>query len=253
MVFSRSRSSHSGNDLIENMNGYKDDNEYKNEVQLYRIKPQDHFIEAQVQEGDTLQAIALRFYCSISELKRINNIHKDNEIHARRTIKVPVTPYSVLTELIPAQQTPEPTPSTSSHISTSLNMNNLLQDPVQNRLLPTNLDTSPKKIESKDGDYSIDCNTVVLNSTLTPLVVPYTDSEQNESISEDTKLLPNKQKVPVEAVVVKELTSHGADFGLKWFHLLCFVLVLGFAAPLIYVMFYLDKPEHSEVPPLHPT
>jgi hypothetical protein len=37
-----------------------------NEVQLHRMRPHEHFIEAQVQEGDTLQAIALRFYCSVS-------------------------------------------------------------------------------------------------------------------------------------------------------------------------------------------
>lgn len=36
------------------------------ELQLHRMKPQEHFIEAQVQDGDTLQAIALRFYCSVS-------------------------------------------------------------------------------------------------------------------------------------------------------------------------------------------
>lgn len=46
--------------------GKKNDVDDNSEIQLYRIKPQDHFIEAQVQEGDTLQAIALRFYCSVS-------------------------------------------------------------------------------------------------------------------------------------------------------------------------------------------
>lgn len=39
---------------------------YNGHIQLHRIKPQDHFIEAQIQEGDTLQAIALRFHCSVS-------------------------------------------------------------------------------------------------------------------------------------------------------------------------------------------
>lgn len=46
-------------------NAKKDDGEDSSEIQLHRMK-QDHFIEAQVQEGDTLQAIALRFYCSVS-------------------------------------------------------------------------------------------------------------------------------------------------------------------------------------------
>ncbi|CAH2232218.1 lysM and putative peptidoglycan-binding domain-containing protein 3 isoform X2 [Pararge aegeria] len=244
----RTRILHSGDDLMANMNGSGEEKEGHSEIQLYRIKPPDHFIEAQVQEGDTLQAIALRFHCSISEVKRINQIHKDNEIFARRTIKVPVTPYSVLTEIIPTEPSPEPLPSTSS-TSTSLHLENILQSPMQNRLIQ-NKDTSSNGNHSNDGDFAIDCNTVVLNSTLMPSVIPYTDAEQNEVASEDTKLLPGKVKEPVEAVVVKQLTSQGADFGLKWFHLLCFVLVLGVFAPLIYVLFFLDKHEHSDIPPL---
>ncbi|CAH0724336.1 unnamed protein product, partial [Brenthis ino] len=238
----RTRLMHSGDDLIPNMNGLKDSENFPSEIQLYRIKPQDHFIEAQVQEGDTLQAIALRFHCSISELKRINNIHKDNEIFARRTIKVPVTPYSVLTELVPTQPSPQPIPSTSNQDSTSLMMHNLVQNPVENKLhLQSDISNGT---DTKDGDFAIDCNTVVLNSTLTPSVVPYTDAEQSEYVSEDTQLLPNKPKVPVEAVVVKQLTSQGADFGLKWYHLICCLLVLGVVTPLLYVMFYLSKPLH---------
>lgn len=59
---------HSGDDLIsyDVMNNKKHDDNGRSDIQLYKIKPQEHFIEAQVQEGDTLQAIALRFYCSVS-------------------------------------------------------------------------------------------------------------------------------------------------------------------------------------------
>ncbi|KAJ8717155.1 hypothetical protein PYW08_005554 [Mythimna loreyi] len=248
----RARPMHGGDDLVAYAMGKKaDDLDDNSEIQLHRIKPQEHFIEAQVQEGDTLQAIALRFYCSISELKRINHIHKDNEIFARRTIKVPVTPYSVLTELIPSQH-PEPVPSSSNNASHTV-LQELLDTNQYNGPLNQNnvsINAPPKEVQC-----AIDCNSVVMNSTLAPSVVPYMDSEQNEQATEDTKLLPsNKEKISVEAVVVKELTSHGADFGLKWFHLVCCMLILGVVIPLVYVMFYLDKHEHSEIsdlPPLH--
>lgn len=240
-----------GDDLVAYAMGKKVELGEHSEIQLHRIKPQEHFIEAQVQEGDTLQAIALRFYCSISELKRINHIHKDNEIFARRTIKVPVTPYSVLTELVPTQQT-EPVPSTSNNASHTVIQELLNVNHYNGTLAPNNVTVNaPPKEEVQ---CSIDCNAVVMNSTLAPSVVPYTDSEQNEQATEDTQLLPSKEKISVEAVVVKELTSHGADFGLKWFHLVCCMLILGVVIPLVYVMFYLDKHEHSEIsdlPPLH--
>ncbi|CAB3257084.1 unnamed protein product [Arctia plantaginis] len=247
----RTRSMQPGDDLVGFNMGKKNDANEHSEIQLHRIKPQEHFIEAQVQEGDTLQAIALRFYCSISELKRINHIHKDNEIFARRTIKVPVTPYSVLTELIP-NQPQEPTPSTSANQTSNAVIQELLSTNNFKELLNPNK-TTTNNIEEKDVQCSIDCNTVVMNSMVAPSVVPYTDSEQNEQATEDTQLLPNKEKISVEAVVVKELTSHGADFGLKWFHLVCFMLILGVVIPLVYIMFYLDKHEHtvSDVSPLH--
>lgn len=241
----RTRSIH-GEDLVGfNMSKKKDSNDHS-EIQLHRIKPQDHFIEAQVQEGDTLQAIALRFYCSISELKRINQIHKDNEIFARRTIKVPVTPYSVLTELMPSKT--ETTPSTSTNTSNAIS--HLLS--ANNELFSQDNILTNQANENDDLQCSIDCNSVVMNSSIAPSIVPYTDSEQNDPATEDTQLLPPKEKISVEAVVVKELTSHGADFGLKWFHLLCVVLILGVVTPLWYIMFYLDKPKHedTDLPPL---
>ncbi|XP_035435001.2 lysM and putative peptidoglycan-binding domain-containing protein 3 isoform X1 [Spodoptera frugiperda] len=246
----RARSMQGGDDMVAYAMGKKSEDGDHNEIQLHRIKSQEHFIEAQVQEGDTLQAIALRFYCSISELKRINHIHKDNEIFARRTIKVPVTPYSVLTELIPTQPS-DPVPAASNNTSHT-GIQELLNTNHYNGLINQN-NVSVNAPPKEELQCSIDCNSVVMNSTLAPSVVPYTDSEQNEQATEDTQLLPSKEKISVEAVVVKELTSHGADFGLKWFHLVCCMLILGVVIPLVYVMFYLDKHEHSEtdLPPLH--
>ncbi|KAL4712595.1 hypothetical protein ACJJTC_007190 [Scirpophaga incertulas] len=233
----RTRSLHGGDELTAMDTSKKDD---YNDIQLHRMKlqSQEHFIEAQVQEGDTLQAIALRFYCSVAELKRINHIHKDNEIFARRTVKIPVTPYSILTERLPVSiaQLSESEPSTSTNVSSNHTV------PQPNGPLQTSL---PKNESSTNGDYAIDCNAVVMNSTLTPSVIPYTDAEEIETVSEGTQLLPNKEKISVEAVVVKELTSHGADFGLKWFHLVCCMIVMGVVIPIVYVLFYLQKPEHE--------
>lgn len=57
---------HGGDDVISYNMSKKTDGDLNGEIQLHKMKPQEHFIEAQVQEGDTLQAIALRFYCSVS-------------------------------------------------------------------------------------------------------------------------------------------------------------------------------------------
>lgn len=166
---------------------------------------------------------------------------KDNEIFARRIIKVPVTPYSLLTELIPAPQV-ESAPSTSSNTPTHIVQG--LDNTNYNQLHSIN------NLGINEINFSTDCNAVVMNSTVAPSIIPYTD-EITEPISEDTQLLPNKERIPVETVVVKQLTSQGADFGIKWFHLMCCLLILCVVLPIVYVMFYLDKHEHSSVPPLH--
>ncbi|XP_063540650.1 lysM and putative peptidoglycan-binding domain-containing protein 3 isoform X1 [Cydia strobilella] len=222
-----------------NMSVKKDDGQDSSEIPLHKMKSQDHFIEAQVQDGDTLQAIALRFHCSLAELKRINHIHKDNEIYARRTVKVPVTPYSVLTEIT--------SPRLDAVPSTSKTMPGV-QSVIDNHktFLPPGSQNIDKEING-NNDFAIDCNAIVMNSTLAPAVIPYTDVEPAEPITEDTQLLPNKLRESVETVVVKELTSHGADFGMKWYHLLCCVLILGVVIPLVYVFFYLDKHEIVEI------
>lgn len=56
----------------------------------------ENTLEVKVQEGDTLQALALRFHCSVADIKRLNKIDRDNEIHAHRIIRIPVTVHNVL-------------------------------------------------------------------------------------------------------------------------------------------------------------
>jgi len=63
-----------------------------------RVEPT---MEAEVREGETLASIALRFHCTVSDLKRINKIDKEFEIYARKTVKVPITPHNVLLDTLP--------------------------------------------------------------------------------------------------------------------------------------------------------
>lgn len=58
------------------------------------------FLEKKLCVDDSLASIALRYGCTVAELKRANNLLTDQEIHGLRTIKVPVKPYSLLTEQI---------------------------------------------------------------------------------------------------------------------------------------------------------
>lgn len=80
-----------------------DDDEFEDLLPLAR-RPNGHArlgryentLEVKVQEGDTLQALALRFHSSVADIKRLNKIDRENEIHAHRVIRIPVTVHNVL-------------------------------------------------------------------------------------------------------------------------------------------------------------
>lgn len=59
-------------------------------------------IEAKVEPGDTLQALALRFGCSVADIRRLNKIDKDNEIHAHKVLRIPMTVHNVLLDHLPS-------------------------------------------------------------------------------------------------------------------------------------------------------
>ncbi|XP_040396090.1 lysM and putative peptidoglycan-binding domain-containing protein 3 isoform X2 [Cygnus olor] len=64
-----------------------------------RDRPDDIvLLTRDIQEGDTLNAIALQFCCSVADIKRVNNLINDQDFFALRSIKIPVKKFSVLTE-----------------------------------------------------------------------------------------------------------------------------------------------------------
>ncbi|KAF0292374.1 LysM and putative peptidoglycan-binding domain-containing protein 4 [Amphibalanus amphitrite] len=62
------------------------------------------YVTHDVSDRDTLQTISLRYSVPIAELKRANQLYSEKELCARRFIKIPVLPNSVLTEGPPTEQ-----------------------------------------------------------------------------------------------------------------------------------------------------
>lgn len=64
--------------------------------------PPDQCVEAEVQPGDTLASLSLKYNIPVSELKRVNNIVSENHFYALKRIKIPVKAASLLTEILPS-------------------------------------------------------------------------------------------------------------------------------------------------------
>ncbi|CAI4228503.1 unnamed protein product [Auanema sp. JU1783] len=69
--------------------GYNRVRKYGTTVSSTETKPK-HFIIYQVQPSDTIQGIALKNNCSVSEIVRINKLWSVDSLHFKETIKIPV-------------------------------------------------------------------------------------------------------------------------------------------------------------------
>ena len=145
----------------------------------------ENTIEAKVEVGDSLQALALRFLSTVShwenfnasntyiiklqqvaDIKRLNKIDKDNEIYARKFVKIPVTPHSILLETLPTvHKSGSNSPSQSEHESFETNiMRNPLKD--ANLMLGEKLMIASVNAAGNINIETIDSNNSVLASTL---------------------------------------------------------------------------------------
>ena len=59
-------------------------------------------ILVQVQPGDTLASLSLKYNIPVAELKRVNNIVTETHFYALKRMKIPVKTASLLTEMLPS-------------------------------------------------------------------------------------------------------------------------------------------------------
>lgn len=62
------------------------------------------FVKRNIEDGDTLQSLSLRYGCPVAELKRVNNIIRDQEFYALTSVKIPVKKHSFLVEQITKEE-----------------------------------------------------------------------------------------------------------------------------------------------------
>lgn len=216
------------------LHDYSDDHEMQVPLQKVTHHRQQQTIEAQIQKNDTLQALALRYHCTIAELKRINKIDKENEIYARTVLHVPVNAFTLLL------------PEMSEHLTIADNNAAIVDNTFHNNLTPITLKGQ------RENDTSI--NDIILNTKLKSN--RYTDARtgmEDEEVMEATETtLLNNSSQPDEdmsnPIALKQkndlFNCSGSDWDLNWICLLIGILALCVAIPLIYVIYIAEHPEH---------
>lgn len=188
----------------------------------HRIR-QEQSLEAEVQPGDTLNTISMRFNCSVQDIKRLNKIDKDNEIYAFKVVRVPQTVQNVLLDTLPKVH--------KSGNSSPKNKEKVASDEIP----------SKEKLEEK----------LLLASVSNAVIAKSEDAADRppddvETTVEDP-LLDNGQfrgyPKTFGAPRNDYLTFNGSDCELNWIVLLVCILALCVIVPLIYVWLVYEHPE----------
>ncbi|XP_017778274.1 PREDICTED: lysM and putative peptidoglycan-binding domain-containing protein 3 [Nicrophorus vespilloides] len=170
-------------------------------------------VEKIIEEGDTLQSLSIRYHCPIAELKRLNNIHKENEIFARNSIKVPAK----LMLIAGVHSSGNTSPKHKQKPENPIDSNELIHTltPLESNL-----------------------NTVIFNSNIA--TNKYCDNPEEETnIDAEINLLPT---IP-ETVPQKKHWLACSDSDISWITLTLCIVILIFAVPLIYVLYIAEHPE----------
>lgn len=211
------------------------------------------FVERKIAEGDTLQSLSLLYGCPVSELKRVNNLIRDQEFYALTSVKIPVKKHSFLIEEISKKEDVKRTSGSREtvgrtkvlngaaylsadedvyHDNTDTESGHDMSDPETQKLLIRKLSISQTSrsqtkearefLESMDQDLS-----KLRSSTRT----------DRDSLDEVISVLANKSVYPL--VQPRKTQFYGTDCGISWKLIIVLAVVIGVVIPLLGYLVYL--------------
>lgn len=210
----------------------------------------------------------IRFsFPQISDIKRLNKIEKEIEIHARNTLKVPINAHTLLLstgniDALPivhksGQSSPKhatANPDGSSISNTSHNNHQLM--PNDRLKLDEKLLIASVSLAAPNGGAGSDQLVIPTITTNTShptttnghiAVRRYTDNETIEGRDAffNDPLLAHLDSGPhvIRGAPKNDLSCSGSDCDISWICLLVCILALCFAIPLIYVIYIAEHPE----------
>uniref|UniRef100_A0A2M4BY01 Putative conserved plasma membrane protein n=2 Tax=Anopheles marajoara TaxID=58244 RepID=A0A2M4BY01_9DIPT len=252
--------------VADNRNVYVDDGGagYDDVVPLteQRSFPAERCLEAQILPGDTLQALALRFNCSIPVLKKLNKIDKDNEIYARNVIRIPLTAHTILLETLPRVHTASGN-SSPKNITNHMHGQHLpaeSKDTLDEKLIVAAVSNASYVPNSASSDANAKSSDNYREPRVNAGESAF-DAEDEHSCSQQPLLLSGEydDSLPQPRALrlpANDFSCNGSDCDISWICLLVFILALCFAIPLIYVVYvaeHIEKFHHDSFNDNHST
>lgn len=172
----------------------------------------------------------------------MNNLHRENEIFARRTIKVPYRAIAM------AHKSGDNSPEAKLPKNT-MDANILKEKLSSVYSLPTSTSSTNGVVVGNLIDVGDDLNEIIFNTKISHKVE---ENDEELICDEEVQLIPNSNVVP-ESIAISEFSCNGADWGLSWPILLGIILTIAFLAPLIiyYTVEHQEKYSHHHLERIH--
>ncbi|XP_028679145.1 lysM and putative peptidoglycan-binding domain-containing protein 4 [Erpetoichthys calabaricus] len=171
-------------------------------------------LERDVSDADNLNKLALQYGCKVADIKRVNNLIREQDMFALKSIKIPVKKHGLLTEA--NQELRDPKGATSSCV--------------------LDIDTS----------YSLDSDLVITDS-YRPESNKCTNffKEIDKNIERIIYSTDSAGKTDFETLSIvannaenQTTANHGADWGIPWWNAVLLMLIIGIVFPVFYVVYF---------------
>lgn len=184
------------------------------------------FLLLDIKKGDTLQSISLQYHCSISDLKRANNLISNQEFYGLRQLRIPVKKHSLLIERLPL----------ATGIAESDNSFPLGVAGCDVRMFSVGIGPI-----SPDGSKE-DAAAFFKKMDEDLLKIRENTKSQKDSLEAATQALTS----PTIQPLVQEKLNNGADCGIQWCYLVVAFILVGLILPVIVVIYmYTDHNYHG--------
>ncbi|MBN3287835.1 LYSM4 protein, partial [Polyodon spathula] len=193
----------------------------REQARLNREKVADVLLlERDVLEGDNLNKLALQYGCKVADIKRVNNLIREQDLYALKVIKIPVKKHSVLTET--SNDLKEPQAFSSRCL-------NLLAEPSLYE------DTA---VASRCGMDIEECTDFLkeIDHDIERLI------QSTDDLKEVSCLEPHGG--PLHGTGNPNPSPHGSDWGIQWWNAVALMLLIGIILPVFYVVYF--KTQDSE-------
>lgn len=203
------------------LSGQETENQTSRRIYSDIPRPVIDFVEWTVNQGDTLESLSLKSGCTVSQIKRINNLFTEQDFYALKAIRIPIKKYGILSEILVNTSNAEDQLKeleSSSQQVTDDNQPRL----TSSSILKANLE-EPRSKEKTVQDFikSLDNNLEQIREKI-----------NRNSPPRDSVHLPVQVPLPK-----KTLQSHHNDeCGLSLSQVLCLVLIVCILVPVTYII-----------------